>query len=37
MFLKISNNSTINQNTFRRGCDDKFYIKVFGIYQTIDL
>jgi len=37
MFLKISDNSTINYNTFRWGYDDKFYIKVFGIYPTIDL
>jgi len=37
MFLKISGNSTINENTFRGGYDDKLYIKVFGIYRTIDL
>jgi len=37
MFLKISDNSTINQYTFRGAYDDKFYINVFGIYRTIDL
>ena len=37
MFWKISDNSTTNENTFRGGYDDKFYIKVFGIYPTIEL
>jgi len=37
MFLKISDNSTENSNTFRGGYDDKFYAKIFGIYPTIDL
>jgi len=37
MFLKINDNSTINENTFRGGHHDKFYIKVIGIYRTIDL
>jgi len=37
IFLKISDNSTTNKNTFLGGYDDKFYIKVFGIYRTIDL
>jgi len=36
-FLKISNNSTKNQNTFRRGYNGIFYIKIFGIYPTTDL
>jgi len=25
------------ENTFREGDDHKFYIKIFGIYPTIDL
>jgi len=37
MFLKISDNSTTYQNTFRGGYHNKFYIKIFGIYPTIDL
>jgi len=36
-FIKISDNSTKKQNTFRGGYDNKFYIKIFGIYPAIDL
>jgi len=36
-FFKISDNSSKNQNTFREGCDNKFYIKFFRIYPTNDL
>jgi len=33
----LSDISTINYNTFRGGYDNKFYIKIFAIYPTIDL
>jgi len=37
LFLKISDNLKKNENTFRGGYHDKLYIKIFGIYRTIDM